>query len=142
MPTRRKTTSASRGLPETVPMPTSVAGHSSAVLVENLAGDYIQGSFYSDILMGADPGTLDKVRRVKLLDEIVLLRVVMRRVVQQAIGQDLTLDAWLNTPNSLSQAATRLARLLTLEQTLAESEDNDLALLAQAINEVMKEQGW
>jgi hypothetical protein len=92
--------------------------------------------------MAADPASLDKVRRVKLLDEIVLLRVVMREVVHQAFGQDLSLEAWLDMLNGLSQAATRLARLLAVEQSLADGEDNDLGLLAQAINHVMKEQGW
>lgn len=143
MPTRRRATSPRRRLPETASIPgTSGAGNSSALPGEAQPGDYIQGNFYSEILMAADPASLDKVRRVKLLDEIVLLRVVMREVVHQAFGQDLSLEAWLDMLNGLSQAATRLARLLAVEQSLADGEDNDLGLLAQAINHVMKEQGW
>jgi hypothetical protein len=145
MPTRRKTTSAGQRQPESVPTPGSGAEYSGAgntgpVLSDEPGKSWVQGNFYSEVLQGSDPASLDKVRRIKLLDEIVLLRVVMRRVVQQVMA-DLP-GCLADTLNSLSQAATRLARLLTLEQTLAEGEDNDLGLLAQAINRVMKEQGW
>ena len=105
---------------------------------DDCAGD----NLYKDALGGADAATLDRLRRIKLQDEIVMLRVVMRKVAQMATDQDTPLDAWLDTMNSLSQAATRLARLLTVEQTLAEGEDNGLALLSRAIHETMKESAW
>lgn len=145
MPTRRKITSDSNRLPNAAISPPPYLAPPAAggvVPTRPPVGDYIQGDFYSEALKGADAVAMDKVRQIKLLDEIVLLRIVMRRVVQQAMEQELSLDAWLDALNGLSQAATRLARLLALEQTLAESQDNDLALLSQAIKSKMKEQGW
>lgn len=104
--------------------------------------DYASDNLYKSALGGEDPATLDRLRRIKLQDEIIMLRVVMRKVAQMATEQDTPLDAWLDTMNSLSQAATRLARLLSVEQALAEGEENGLALLSRAIHETMKESAW
>lgn len=102
-------------------------------------GDSLYDNIYRDALGGADPAVLDRMRRLKLQDEIVMLRVVMRKVAQQATEGDTPLDAWLATMNSLSQTATRLARLLEIELTLVKSEDNSLSLLSRAIYEKMRE---
>jgi hypothetical protein len=104
-----------------------------------LEGDSIQNNIYFEALGRLDPATLDRMRRIKLQDEIVMLRVVMRTVAQQATDQDTSLEDWIDTMNSLSQTATRLARLLTIEATLAKSEDTSLSMLARAIHEKMAE---
>jgi hypothetical protein len=82
-----------------------------------------------DLTTGISPG---------LLDEIVMLRVVMRRVFDYATDTNIDLDSWTDSLGILGMASNRLARLLRLQKDLGQT-DGIGSLLAEAIARVKKE---
>lgn len=83
---------------------------------------------------------------VGLQEEIAMLRVVIRRVFEQAnrvaAGEDEAskeLAVWSRILANLGTAAARLATLLRTEKQIAEQDDTAARALSQAINEVLKE---
>jgi hypothetical protein len=76
-----------------------------------------------------------------LMDEIAMLRVVMRRVFDHASEADIDLVAWSDALNILGVASTRLARLLRTQKDLGQT-DGVSDLLAQAVTRVLKEKNY
>jgi hypothetical protein len=77
-----------------------------------------------------------------LVDEIALLRVLIRRVFERVDEIDDNLENWARMLNTLSMASTRLATLLKTQQKLDDGSGDDLSnALIQALKEVKDELG-
>jgi hypothetical protein len=73
-----------------------------------------------------------------LLDEIAMLRVVMRRVFDHATDTQRDLEDWSNALDILGMASTRLARLLRTQKDLGPA-GAVTNVISQTITRIMKE---
>jgi hypothetical protein len=77
-----------------------------------------------------------------LIDEIALLRVLIRRVFEKVDEIDDDVENWARMLNTLSIASTRLASLLKTQKNLNDGEGSELSnALIQALSEVKDELG-
>ena len=77
----------------------------------------------------------------KLQDEIMLLKVVIRRVWELASTQAQDLETWVMALNVLGQAMTRPAGLLRVQQIMGGGNSEVTEAISQAIREVTNEFG-
>lgn len=97
-------------------------------------------SFYARTLRPVDAADLDAALATGLQDEIAMIRIAMRRVLEQAhTAEDVRLDDWVEVLGALGSAATRLATLLKTEHSLSAEPEGLSGALSQALNEVLKE---
>ena len=97
--------------------------------------------FYSRSWKYRDLKGLDQIDPVGLADEIVLLRVCIRRLAE-SITPDLPPDQQIRFVRTLSQAAHALNRMIRTQQITAPDEESELRqVLDRAINEVTQELG-
>ncbi|HEX7394242.1 MAG TPA: hypothetical protein VF313_04880 [Anaerolineaceae bacterium] len=75
----------------------------------------------------------------KLQDEIVLLKVVIRRVWEMASSQATSLDSWAMALNVLGMAMTRQAGLLRVQAMMGGGNSEITNAISQAIREVTDE---
>jgi hypothetical protein len=108
----------------------------------------LKHGFYARIFNRAETADLDEQHETHQKDwagltgEIDMLRVVMRRVFEQANLEAADLDAWTLTVSILGQATTRLGYLLRTQQKLKQLNNDEVVSLSKAISEVFREQGF
>ncbi len=103
----------------------------------------MQHGYYSRRFRSPESSDLEKIPEGKgLLDEITLLRVLIRRVFEAAHGEEDNLETWMKSLQTLGMACTRLAALIKLQKSMKGGEDGDLAaVLNRALSEVTQELG-
>ena len=98
--------------------------------------------FYSRRFRPLEVSDLDTVLSDGLVDEIALLRVIIRRVFEFADSDAADLDTWTRSLNTLGAASTRLAGLLRTQAILTGGSGNVLDVLSAAIGEVAHDLGF
>ncbi len=96
--------------------------------------------FYSRAYRSGELADLDAMLDQGLTDEIAMLRLATRRVIE-FIDEFQTPKEAVATLGALGLAATRLSTLLRTQKLLESSEHDTAAALSQALGEVMKELG-
>lgn len=99
----------------------------------------LQHGFYARAFRSGELDDLDAMLQVGLQDEIALIRVATRRVIDCV--SDHTPQEAVVTLGALGLAATRLATLLRTQKILDGQEQNTSAALSQALGDVIKELG-
>jgi hypothetical protein len=102
--------------------------------------DQLEFGFYAQAFHAGELADLDAMLNEGLQDEIAMLRVATRRVIE-FISEFETPKEAVATLGALGLAATRLATLLRTQKLLAGGEHNTAAALSQALAEVVKELG-
>jgi hypothetical protein len=104
----------------------------------------LKHGFYSPRFADLELADLDAIFGDGLTNEIVLLRVIIRRVFDYANDHEAqTLEMWSGSLNTLGAACTRLAGLLRTDQFLGgSSSGNLLEELAQAFGVAAHELGY
>ncbi len=105
--------------------------------------DPVKDGYYSHRFRPPESSGLEKIPEGKgLLDEITLLRVLIRRVFEAAHGEEDNLETWMKSLQTLGTACTRLAALIKLQKSMKGGEDSELAaVLNRALSEVTQELG-
>ena len=99
----------------------------------------LKHGFYSKHFQKSELKDLEEIG--DLQEEIQMLRVVTRRLLQEAIScKDV--GELSNLLNTLGLAATRLAGLMKTQKFLGGDEDHTLDVICASIDEVLKEWGW
>lgn len=99
----------------------------------------LKHGFYSRQFRHLELEDLRSLLSPGLVDEVAMLRVMTRRVLELADGID-EVDAAAGVLASLGGACSRLANLLRTEKFLTGSADGGTArAISQALNEVMQE---
>jgi hypothetical protein len=101
----------------------------------------LKHGFYSHRFRNIELSDLDSALSDGLVDEIALLRVIIRRVFEYADTGDQDLDAWTRTLNTLGAASTRLAGLIRTQQVITGNGGDVVDVLSQAIGEVAHDLG-
>ena len=97
-------------------------------------------SFYHRLLKNGEIRDLESLRGPGLEDEIGMLRVIIRRVVELAEGLE-SLEEATGTLNCVGSALTRLARLLEIQKRMTGANSEVEAAFLQALAEVQEELG-
>jgi hypothetical protein len=100
----------------------------------------LKHGFYARAFRAGELTDLDAILTEGLHDEITMLRVATRRVIE-FIDDFQTPKEATATLGALGLAATRLATLLRTQKILEGSDQNTAAALHQALGEVVKELG-
>lgn len=97
--------------------------------------------FYSRGFTGLEAAELETAMAVGLENEVALMRVVMRRLFEQACeSEEPGLDEWSKLLGALGLASSRLAALLRTQKDLAGEKDAQAsATISQALSEVVEE---
>lgn len=98
--------------------------------------------FYSRRFRPLEVSDLDTIMTDGLVDEIALLRVIIRRVFEQVDSDAANLDDWTKSLNTLGAAATRLAGLLRTQQIISGGAGDIVSVLSDAIGGVAHELGY
>jgi len=99
----------------------------------------LKHGLYSRRFHTAELAALQSMPAVGLQDEIDLIRVVMRRVFEQACGETLDLEGWSKTLGALGRAASNIATLLRAQGQVAGKNSEVAAALSQALADVLRE---
>ncbi len=101
----------------------------------------LKHGFYSARFKEAEKRDLEAQVRGGLEDEIAMLRVSIRRLLEwaPARGEREGLAEAVARLNALGQAAARIASLLKTQKRLAQDAGEVSTALSQALDEVMKE---
>ncbi len=102
----------------------------------------LKHGFYSCQFRDLETSDLDIALLNGLDDEIVLLRVIIRRVFDYTNSVEQNLDTWSKALSTLGMASTRLAHLLKTQRLLGGKESDMSSALSQALSEVTKELGY
>lgn len=95
-------------------------------------------AFYEQAFKPADADDLEAAASHGLQDEVWLLRVYIRRVVEMAdAGGEPSLAQAILALDKLGIAAIRLAKLLMTQQALGKGQDDFAATLNQALDDVI-----
>ena len=100
----------------------------------------LKHGFYSRAFKAGELDDLDAMLTDGLRDEIAMLRVTTRRVIE-CLGEDATPQEAVISLGALGMAATRLATLLKTQKMLDGQEQNTTAALNEALAAVVKELG-
>ncbi len=99
----------------------------------------LKHGFYSRRFHRQELDDLETLSLDGLYNEVELLRVVMRRMLEQALEENPDLATWSKTLSSLARAATGIATLLRAQSALP-AQDQDLGhALSQALADMLKE---
>ena len=75
-----------------------------------------------------------------LVDEIALMRIMVRRVFEAANTENNDLEEWSGLLGTLGLATTRLAYLLKVQKVIAGGNGNDIAAaLSEALKDINKD---
>lgn len=99
-----------------------------------------QPSFYT---RGFTRTELEDLRRLQgsgVTEEIILLRVIIRRAFEYALERDDVKEA-LAFVNAIGNACTRLTQMVTAQKKLAEAPSDVAGAITQALEEVIRELG-
>lgn len=94
--------------------------------------------FYARLYRSGELADLDAMLAEGLQEEITLLRVATRRVIETLAEFETPKEA-VATLGALGLAATRLASLLRTQKLLDSETQNTSAALSQALSDVVKE---
>ena len=98
-----------------------------------------EAGFYARQMRQAEANDLAAARQPGLLDEIAMLRIAMRRTMEQARDID-NLDQQVEVLRALGMAAGRLAMLVRTHVLVSGQKKSAIdALLEQALDEVLHE---
>jgi hypothetical protein len=98
-----------------------------------------EAGFYATQMRQAEANDLEAARQPGLLDEIAMLRIAMRRTMEQARDID-SLDQQVEVLRALGMAAGRLAMLVRTHVLISGQKKSAIdALLEQALDEVLRE---
>jgi|PlaIllAssembly_1097288.scaffolds.fasta_scaffold1752298_1 hypothetical protein len=98
-----------------------------------------EAGFYARQMRQAEANDLAAARQPGLLDEIAMLRIAMRRTMEQARDID-NLDQQVEVLRALGMAAGRLAMLVRTHVLVSGQKKSAIdALLEQALDEVLRE---
>lgn len=100
----------------------------------------LRHGFYSRRFRNQEIADLEAMAAQGLQDEIDMLRVAARRVMELADGVD-TLEDAIAVLSTLSVAASRLAQLLKAQRALGAEGGEVAETLSQALKDVLKEWG-
>ena len=99
----------------------------------------LKHGFYSKHFRNAEYADLDILLIDGLADEIAMLRVVTRRVLELANGMN-DLESGINLLGVLGLASTRLASLLKVQKMLGGEENDEVSkAISIALSEVIEE---
>lgn len=99
--------------------------------------------FYSKRYLPLELSELDIALGDGLMDEIALLRVIIRRVFEFANDHETQdLDMWSRSLNTLGSASTRLAGLLRTHQIIGGGSGDDLEQLAAQFGVIAHDLGY
>jgi hypothetical protein len=93
---------------------------------------------YLEPFISQEAVDLGAILQEGLQDEIMMLRVFMRRMMALARGTD-SLDKTINILGAAGLAATRLAGLLKTQQLLGGNENEARQAVADALHEILVE---
>ena len=95
--------------------------------------------FYGDLFKAIEKVYLSKVESVSLEDEIRMLRILMRRVLE--LAQDIDdLSLGIKVLSALGGATQRIMNLHKTQHTLSNDKESEISLaFYQALEEVMQE---
>jgi hypothetical protein len=101
----------------------------------------LKHGFYSRNFKPSETEAVEAASIEGLHNEIIMLRVMIRRVVELATDpeSDTSLESAIAALNTLGNATTRLARLLGAEKKLALDQSKSPEALNQALGEVIAE---
>lgn len=100
----------------------------------------VKHGFYARSFDEIEAADLEAVLATGLSDEIMMLRVAIRRVFSYASEESTNLEGWSNTLGVISMATAKLAGLLRTQHLLGGSEANEtMEALKQALREVNSE---
>ena len=86
---------------------------------------------------------LDNILNDGLVDEIALLRVLMRRFFDLANKKSkMTMDEWGQVLSLLGDAGSKLSAMLRTQYLLTGNKSNSVDLLLRAIGEFAAEEGF
>ena len=101
----------------------------------------LKHGFYSQQFKEGEVADIETMLAEGLMDEVAMLRVMMRRMMALADGCE-DLNEFVNVLGVLGMSATRLAGLLRVQKMLGGDERSELtATLRRAIADVSKEMG-
>jgi hypothetical protein len=100
----------------------------------------VRHGFYAQAFRAGELADLDAILTEGLANEITMLRIATRRVIDFISDFETPKEATA-TLGALGLAATRLATLLRTQKFLEGSETNTAAALSTALAEVVKELG-
>lgn len=98
----------------------------------------LRHGFYSRQFKDGEVTDLDVLISEGLSDEINMLRVITRRVMELADDVE-KLDTAVEVLGALGLAATRLAGLLKIQKILGADEGEVTAAISEALTEILKE---
>lgn len=102
----------------------------------------LRHGFYSGRFNSLEVSDLDTVLSDGLVDEIALLRVIIRRVFELSDSDATDLDTWTRSLNTLGAASTRLAGLLRTQHIITGGGGNIMDVLSKTIGDVAHELGF
>jgi hypothetical protein len=100
----------------------------------------VHNGFYAQAFRSGELADLDSMLAEGLQDEITMLRVATRRVIE-FIDEFQSPKEAVATLGALGLAAVRLSTLLRTQKLLSGSEHDTAAALSRALAEVVKELG-
>ena len=98
----------------------------------------LRHGFYSEQFKNGEVTDLDALISEGLTDEINMLRVITRRVMELANDVE-KLDTAVEVLGALGLAATRLAGLLKIQKILGTDDGEVTAAISEALTEILKE---
>ena len=99
----------------------------------------LKHGFYSKHFQKNELADLEEIG--DLQEEIQMMRVVIRRVLEAARGcKDI--GELSNLLNTLGLASTRVAGLMKTRKFLGGNGDNTLEVISEAVEDMLKEWGW
>lgn len=99
----------------------------------------LKHGFYSRLFRKQELADLEEIGPAGLQNEIAMLRVMIRRVFEQASDEAADLETWSKALATLGAASTRLAELLWTQKKFSMEEADVTLALSQALTEVVKE---
>ena len=97
--------------------------------------------FYAKSFSAQELKSLQDVQN-GMTDEIAMLRLLMRRILEQADEPESKVEVWTQTLQRLSLVSNRLAKLLKTHHELSGEEDNEIEAVKKEFNMMLGEKGW
>jgi hypothetical protein len=97
-------------------------------------------NFYAHGFTRAELEDLRRLQGGGVTEEIILLRVIIRRAFEYAMERDDVKEA-LAFVNAIGNACTRLTQMVTAQKKLAEAPSELAGAITQALEEVIRELG-
>jgi hypothetical protein len=99
----------------------------------------LKHGFYSRLYRSGEIADLEQAGAPSLADEITMLRVLMRRMFEQAMHDDPDLETWIKCTDMLGKTSHHLSALMRAQASLAGQDQDVATALTEALAEVLKE---